>query len=107
MVTEPFVLLLMAPGSGIGPGAALFLQLAAIFLIAYWLIIRPQRKEKERHQAMILALKKGDEVATVGGIIGSIVHVEEDRLTIRTGENTRLVLERGKVSRLIQDEAGR
>lgn len=105
-MTQQFALFLMAPGSGVSPGVSLFIQLALIFLIFYWLLIRPQRKEKERHEAMIAALKKGDEITTVGGIIGTIIRVDEDRLTIKTGENTRLVIERGKVSRQLAGEAG-
>lgn len=81
----------------------LFIQLALIFLIFYWLLIRPQRKEQERHRAMIQALKKGDEIVTAGGIVGTIVHAAEDRLTVKTGENTRLILERSKVQRLLDD----
>lgn len=81
----------------------LFIQLALIFLIFYWLLIRPQRKEQERHKAMIQALKKGDEIVTAGGIVGTIVHATEDRLTVKTGENTRLVLERSKVQRRLDD----
>jgi len=102
-VTQPLAWLLMAPGEGVNPAISLFVQLALIFMIFYWLLIRPQRKEKDRHQAMITALRKGDEVVTVGGIIGTIVHVTEDRLTVKTGENTRLILERNKVSRKVSD----
>jgi preprotein translocase subunit YajC len=90
--------LLMAPAEG-GGAMALFVQIGLIFLIFYWLLIRPQRKEREQHQAMIEALKKGDEVVTVGGIVGRIVHLEEDHLTLKTAENTRLVVERSKVGR--------
>ncbi|MEX1256822.1 MAG: preprotein translocase subunit YajC [Gemmatimonadota bacterium] len=75
------------------------IQVLLIGAIFYWLLIKPQRDERKRHQAMVAALKKGDEVATVGGIIGTIVHVEEDRVTLKTGENTRLVVERQKISR--------
>lgn len=85
---------------------ALLVQLGLIFLIFYWLLIRPQRKEKERHRNMIAALKKGDEIVTVGGIIGTIVHVDRDRLTVKTGENTRLLVERDKVSRTTAEEVG-
>jgi preprotein translocase subunit YajC len=91
--------LMMAPAEGGSPLVAILIQLGLIVLIFYWLLIRPQRRERERHSAMIAALKKGDEISTVGGIIGTVVHVEEDRLTIKTAENTRVTVERGKVSR--------
>ena len=86
---------------------ALFVQLGLIFMIFYWLLIRPQKKEKDRHKAMIETLKKGDEIVTVGGIIGTIVHLDDERLTVKTAENTRLLVERGKVGRAVADESGK
>lgn len=86
---------------------ALFVQLGLIFMIFYWLLIRPQKKEKDRHKAMIDTLKKGDEIVTVGGIIGTIVHLDDERLTVKTAENTRLLVERGKVGRAVVDESGK
>jgi preprotein translocase subunit YajC len=53
---------------------------------------------------MLSAVKKGDEVVTAGGIIGTVVHAEEDRLTIRSGESTRLVVERGRIARVISQK---
>lgn len=100
-MTQPVFMLLMAPTEGGSPAFALFIQLTLIFLIFYWLLIRPQRKEKERHQQMIAALKKGDDIVTVGGVIAKVIHAEEDRLTVKTAEETRLVIERGKVARVL------
>ncbi len=79
----------------------LLLNLSLFFLIIYFLLIRPQRKEQQRHQAMVAALAKGDEIVTSGGIIGIIVHVSDDTLTVKTGENTRIVIERTRVSRKV------
>lgn len=98
--------LLMAPAEGGSPWA-LFVQLGLIFMIFYWLLIRPQKKEKDRHKAMIDTLKKGDEIVTVGGIIGTIVHLDDERLTVKTAEDTRLLVERGKVGRTVVDEPGK
>ncbi len=103
MTLLPFGLL-MAPAEG-GSPLTLFVQLGLIFLIFYWLLIRPQRKERDRHQQMIEALKKGDEIVTAGGIVGTIVHVGEEQLTVRTAENTRLTIERSKVGRRIGEDA--
>ena len=50
---------------------------------------------------MIEELKKGDEVITAGGIIGTVVHTQDDRLTIKTGENTRLVVQRGRIAQVL------
>ena len=96
--------LLMAPAEG-GSPLTLFVQLGLIFLIFYWLLIRPQRKERDRHQQMIEALKKGDEIVTAGGIVGTILHVGDEQLTVKTAENTRLTIERSKVGRQIGADA--
>ena len=50
---------------------------------------------------MVGALKKGDEVVTEGGIIGSVVHLADDRVTIKTAENTRLIIARPKIARVL------
>jgi preprotein translocase subunit YajC len=90
----------MTPTDGGGPAIVLVVQLGLIFLIFYWLLIRPQRKEREKHDALIAGLKKGDEIVTMGGIIGTVVHLEGDRVTLKTAENTRIVVERSKVARV-------
>ena len=80
------------------------MQMVAIGVIFYFLLIRPQRKEQQRHRAMIEELKKGDEVVTNGGIIGTVVHTQDDRLTIKTGENTRLVIQRGRIAQILTNQ---
>lgn len=92
------MLMLQASGTpqGQSPFGMLFM-FAAIFAIFYFLLIRPQRKQQKDHDEMVAALSKGDEVASVGGIIGKIVHLTDDRVTIRTGGDTRLEIERSKV----------
>lgn len=82
------------------------IQLVAIFAIFYFLLIRPQRKEQERHREMIAAVKKGDDVAMAGGIVGTVVHATEDRLTLKTGEDTRVVVLRSRVARRLDGEEG-
>ena len=81
-------------------------QMVVIFGIFYFLIIRPQTKERQRHDAMLKAVKKGDEIVTTGGIIGKIVHVEESRLTIKTGDNTRLTVDRSGVANVLGGKGG-
>lgn len=100
-MTYASLAVLVAPREG-GSGPIIFLvQMMAIFGIIYFLLFRPQRKEQERHRQMLSTLKKGDEVVTAGGVIGTVIHAEEDRLTIRTGENTRLVVERARIAKLL------
>jgi preprotein translocase subunit YajC len=77
----------------------LVIYIVSFGLIAWFLLIKPQRRVQQQHQAMLSSIKRNDEVMTDGGIIGTIVHMAEDRVTIRTGENTRIVVARGKIAR--------
>ena len=76
------------------------IYLVSFGLIAWFLLIRPQRKMQQQHRSMMEALKKGDEVVTEGGIIGSVVHLQDDRVTIKSGE-ARLVVARAKIARVL------
>jgi preprotein translocase subunit YajC len=100
-VTHAALAILMAPREGGSAGIIFMVQMVLIFVIFYFLLIRPQSKERQRHEGMLKGLKKGDEVITNGGLIGTIVHVEENRLTLRTGENTRVTVDRGRVAQLL------
>ncbi len=71
----------------------------AIFLIFYFLLIRPQRKQQKSHDEMVKSLSRGDEIVTIGGIIGKIIHLTDDSMTIKTADDTRLEIERSKVGR--------
>ncbi|MEM9344771.1 MAG: preprotein translocase subunit YajC [Pseudomonadota bacterium] len=55
-----------------------FLPLILIFAIMYFLLIRPQQKKVKEHQAMVAALRRGDQVVTQGGLIGKVTKVKED-----------------------------
>ena len=79
-------------------GLRMMLNFALIIPIFYFLLIRPQVKERKRHEDMSEGLKKGDEIVTNGGIIGKIVHADGHRLTVKTGDNTRVTVDRGRVA---------
>jgi len=102
----PALALLMAPSQGGGTGMVFLVEMLVIFAIFYFLLIRPQSKERERHKKMLEAIKKGDDIVTNGGIIGRVVHIEENRLTVRTGENTRVTVERGRVAQVLEGKGG-
>jgi preprotein translocase subunit YajC len=104
---NPITLMLIQaaqPAPGL-PGVQLLIYLVAFIAIMYFLILRPQRKIQQKHQQMVAQLKRGDDVITDGGIIGSIVHVTDDRITIKTAENTRLVIARPKIARVLTSES--
>ncbi len=106
MTTLPILAIALqgSPGGG-GAGIAIAIQIAAFGLIFWFLLIRPQRKAAQRHREMLAALQRNDEVVTDGGIIGTIVHMAEDRVTIRSGENTRIVIARSKITRKLTETA--
>jgi preprotein translocase subunit YajC len=97
------IALLQAPAPAPGrTGLIMIIYIVSFGLIAWLLLIRPQRKMQQQHQQMLGALKRGDEVMTEGGIVGSVVHLTDDRVTIKTGE-TRVVVARAKIARIIAD----
>ena len=97
----PLYALFAVPREGGNAGTIFMVQMVLIFGIFYFLLLRPQAKERKRHEKMLEEVKKGDEIITSGGIIGKVVHVDEKRLTIRTGENTRLTVDRGRIATVV------
>ena len=75
-----------------GPGAMLssFLPLILIFVIFYFLLIRPQSKKAKEHKAMLGNLKNGDKVITTGGIYGVIEGIDGDTMTLKIAENVKI-----------------
>ena len=71
--------------------------------IFYFLFFRPQRKQQQEHQALVKGVKKGDRVTTVGGIIGTVVHLTDDQITLKSGD-TRIEIERSKIGRVERDD---
>lgn len=97
----PYSMLLVVPREGGNSGMIFLIQMLLIFGIFYFLLIRPQAKERKKHDEMLSAIKKGDEIVTNGGIIGKVVHAEENRLTVKTGDNTRLTVDRGRIASVL------
>ncbi|HUP90052.1 MAG TPA: preprotein translocase subunit YajC [Longimicrobiales bacterium] len=90
-----------AQPSGIAALMRLLFPMIGFVFIFYFMMIRPQQKRQQEHMAILGALKKGDEVITDGGIIATVVHLTDDRVTIKTAENTRLVVLRSKIARVV------
>jgi len=75
-----------------------FIPLIFIFVIFYFLIIRPQQKKQKEHQGMVANLKKNDEIVTTGGLYGTIVNIKEKTLVIRVDENTKVEVEKNSIA---------
>ena len=97
----PFDLLWAVPREGGNAGMVFIIQMVLIFGIFYFLLIRPQSRERRRHEELLQKIKKGDEIVMTGGIIGKVVHVEEKRLTLKTAENTRLTVDRSRIAAVL------
>ena len=80
---NPLVVLLQAEGQQSPFG--MLVPMAAIFLIFYFLLIRPQQKRQKEHDEMLASIEKGDEVVTSGGIHGKVVGTTDDTLTLDIG----------------------
>ncbi len=79
---------------GAGSAFGTFIPLILIFGIMYFLLIRPQQKKVKEHQAMIAAVRRGDQVVTQGGIVGKVTKVRDDgeiEVEIASGVNVRVV----------------
>ena len=73
-----------------GQGIAQFIPLILIFVIFYFFLIRPQQKRVKDHKLMVESLKRGDEVITSGGIIGTVERVmEDDRIEVNLADNVK------------------
>lgn len=87
-----------------GPNPLLnFVPIGAMFLIFYFLMIRPQQKQAKEHQKMLENLKKGDRVLTNGGIYGTIAGFRGSDLEVKISENVKVLIARSAVSRLANE----
>ena len=87
----------MPPTSAPSPLVQLF-PLALIFIIFYFLLIRPQKQKEREHQKMIEGVNKNDEIVTLSGIHGTIVNVKEKTLILRIDENVKMEIEKSSVA---------
>jgi len=90
-----------AAGQGAG-GFSGFIPLILMFVIFYFLLIRPQQKKTKQHREMISGLKKGDRIITSGGIHGRITGLDETTLTVEISDRVRVKVARGNVGAKIE-----
>jgi preprotein translocase subunit YajC len=89
-----------APGGRPTPQGSLFtafIPFILVFVIFYLLLIMPQRKKQKKHREMVDNLKPGDRVITTGGIYGTIMGVQKDRLEVKIAANTKVEVTRGAI----------
>jgi preprotein translocase subunit YajC len=108
-ITASLLVLAAGPGGSLTP---FLLQVALIFAIFYFLLIRPQQQQRKKHEDALRNLKRGDKIVTTGGIVGEVVYIKEaskdgtaaktmdDWVTIKSDES-RLVVERGRIAKIM------
>ncbi len=111
---HPILFAQAAAPAGPSPFGSIFM-FGSIFAIFYFLVIRPQGKQRKEHEAKVMGIKKGDQVVTAGGIVGEVVHIATgqkdgqpqpglgDHVTIKSGES-RLVVVRSRIAAVGTDE---
>ena len=89
-----------SPDQSSSRGLLVFLaQMGAIIAIFYFLIIRPKVQQEKKHRDRLQQLKRGDEVVTAGGLVGSVVHIKDNLITVKSGE-TRVVVQRERIAEI-------
>jgi preprotein translocase subunit YajC len=89
-----------APAGG-DAGLLGFLPIILMFVLLYFLMIRPQMKRAKEQKAMIDALQKGDEVITAGGVVGKITGLSDHYLTVEIAANTQVSVQKAAVTTLL------
>ena len=77
------------------------LPLVFIFVVFYFLLIRPQQKKYKAHQAMIDAVEKGDDIVTGGGIHGKVIKVDDSTATVKIADEVDIKIERSTISNVL------
>ncbi len=90
-----------AGGASQGDLLTTMLPMVAIFVVFYFLLIRPQQKKAKEHRAMIDAIEKGNEVVTSGGIVGRVSRLTEQYVTIEVAPGVEITLQRQAISQLL------
>jgi preprotein translocase subunit YajC len=87
-----------AQGAG-GAGGDLLglLPIVLMFVVLYFLMIRPQMKRSKEHKAMIEALQKGDEVVTAGGVVGRVAKIGDNYVSLQVADNVEITVQRPSV----------
>jgi len=109
VTTLPAVALLQAQSGGFDP--SFFIMMGSIFLVFYFLVIRPQNKRQQEQEQKLKAAEKGDQVVTSGGLHGKIVGASDDVLTLeiaslKSGEKVRVRVERSRLESVNKAKGG-
>ena len=112
MITNLMTILLQAeapagPNMGI-EGISTFVMIGLMFVVFYFLLIRPQQKKQKAHEKLLGSLKKGEKVTSIGGIRGTLVSVKEKTVVMKVDDNCKMEFLRSAISEVItkSDDSG-
>ena len=88
------------PGGGIG---SFFVPLIFIFIIMYFVMIRPQKKRQEQQQKLVASLKTGDRVVTNSGIHGLISNVKETTVLVKVADNVKIEIDKSAITNVLKE----
>ena len=101
LISNAFAQTAPAAGSDLGSSLMGMLPLVLMFVVLYFVMIRPQMKRQKEHRAMIDALAKGDEVATAGGLLGRITRVGDHSLSLQVADGVEVEIQRSAVVQVL------
>jgi preprotein translocase subunit YajC len=90
-----------AAGGAMGSEFLSLLPMIGIFVVFYFLLIRPQQKRAKEQKAMMEALQKGDEVVTAGGVVGKVTKLDDNYITLLVAGSTEISFQRNSVTALL------
>ncbi len=102
----PFVNLLAmgSPNAGEGGASSMlsFLPLVLIFIVFWFMIIRPQKKQQDQRKTMIGALKRGDQIITSGGLFATVKDVKGDRVVATIADGVKVEISKGSINSVVE-----
>ena len=105
---SPIASLSLAAAAAPSAGGSFFIQtipLVLVFVIFYFLMIRPQQKRMRDHQAQIAAVKKGDRVVTGGGLIGKVTRVTDTEIEVELAQGIRVMAVKSTLTQVVDPKA--
>lgn len=107
MIISSLISSLQQGGQGASPQGNIMtalLPFVLVFVIFYLLIIMPQRKRQKKHQEMVGQLKPGDKIVTTGGIYGTVMGVQQDKIELKIASNVKIDITRNAVAAFLSDK---
>ncbi|GAB4244472.1 MAG: preprotein translocase subunit YajC [Candidatus Methylacidiphilales bacterium] len=102
MIDELFLILAFAPAPVEGQEAPPFwvslMPMVLIFVIFYFMLIRPQQKRAREHEALIKSVKSGDKVIAAGGILGVVTNVKENTVVLKVADNVKIEVQKNSIA---------